>query len=201
MNKQIITLLIVLTSSAHAGGVPITGNQKTDRVLNYGALGGLIGAIIGHNVGGDPDENRDIGAAIGAIGVARDAVTHVGTDGPGVSFHAGNEVHEPDNQIVGTGHRDLEILRRVNALELIERRSQEIRRDLRVLEENREIRVAMNTGTGGDPAVLQLDPPAFRLVFRLKLSDAIAFFQTLLELREYRRAGTHGLRDAPENDG
>lgn len=67
MNKKIITLLILLTGSAHAGGVPITGNQNTDRVLNYGALGGLIGAIIGHNVGGDPDENRDIGAAIGAI--------------------------------------------------------------------------------------------------------------------------------------
>jgi hypothetical protein len=100
----------------------------------------------------------------------------------------------------GALHGQLEVLGRIDALELVERRGQEIRGDFLVLEEQPEIWIGVDAGAAGDLAVLQLYPAALGLVLQLELRDAITLFQACRELRVHGRACAHGLRDTPQDD-
>ena len=98
----------------------------------------------------DVNENRP---AVGAVRVTGNAVAHVGAAGPCIGLHARDEMHEPDDIRIRSVHRDLEILRGVDTVELIEWRRQKISSDFPVLEENRKSRLGMDTRAGRNPAV------------------------------------------------
>ena len=69
-----------------------------------------------------------------------------------------------------------------------------------ILEEDREIRVFMDTAAGGNLAVLELYPTALRFVLELELRNCITLFQAFRELGIYSRARSHCLRNAPKYD-
>ncbi len=144
----------------------------------------------------DVDEDR---AAVGAVGVAHDAVAHVGAGLPGHRLEARQRLHEPDREFIRAVEADLEVLGRVDALEHVERRGQEALGDRRFLKNSVTSGLACRPLPDADLAA-ELDPAAFRHVPQAKLGDQVPFPEPCGVGGVDPRGRPHRLRDAPQQN-
>ena len=146
----------------------------------------------------DVDEER---AAVGAVGVAGDAVTHVGSGFPGDRLQPTQGAQEPDREVIRTVDEDLEVLRRVDALEQVEGWHEKALRERPVLEGDGDVGARVDAAPGADLALVELDPATLlRFVPQLELGNEIPLLQARGVLGVDARSHPHRLRNGPQQE-
>ena len=139
-------------------------------------------------------------SAVGAVCVAHFIITNIGAAFPAYPLHAVQRSAEPDGQLVGAFHADLEILGRIHPHQLIERRGQELSRYCLVLEYKRNTGILVYPLPGAYFSVLQLDPASCRVVLQSELRDEVSFFKAVCERGVQERGNSQRLHHPPKND-
>ena len=148
--------------------------------------------------------------AILHINEERPAVGHVAIADRAIFLgHAHVEPHahqqhdclgEPVGKVLGTIHGHLEVFLRVDLVQPVKGGRQQVRAEGRVLEGDGDVRIGVETATGGHPAILDLEPAPDPFVARHDLGDEVTLRQTFgvggVKLRRQRER----FRQAKKND-
>ena len=190
------------------GVLPVGRERGLARRRQLHALGrdapGLGIGLVEIDQGGADD------LAILHIDEERPAVGHVAiTDRAILLGHAHVEAHahqqhdglgEPVGKVLRTIHGHLEVFLRVDLVQPVERRRQQISAEGGVLEGDGDVRIGVDAATRGHPAILDLEPAANLLVARHDLGDEIALRQAFgvggVKFRRQRKR----FRQAKKND-
>jgi len=108
---------------------------------------------------------------------------------------------EPQGQFIGSFQRDVEILHRVDLIELIDRRHQQVGGNGRVLEDQRNIGGCMDPAPRADLAVLEREVAPGGIVQRLDLGGKILLPEPLGELWITTRLVAQRLQQAVQQYG
>ena len=145
----------------------------------------------------DIDEDR---AAVGHVAVARDASGEPGADlEPDAPAHH-DGLREPVGEVLRPLNGQLEILLRVDLIEPIDRRHQQIGAERGVFEGERHVGVGAQARTRCHLAIADRVPAADLLVARLELRDQVAFLQPCPEGWISPRRVFEQLRQSPQDD-
>jgi hypothetical protein len=126
----------------------------------------------------DVDEDRP---AVGHVAVAHGAVgkPHTDLQPDALAHHDG--LGEPVGEILWAVDRELEILLRIDLIEPVDRRHQQVGTERGVLEGKRHVGVRAQSVSRGHLAVTDGVPTADLLVPRLQLRHEVAFLESRLE--------------------
>src|SRR5262245_23308832 len=145
----------------------------------------------------DIDEHRP---AVGHVAIARGAVGKPRADLQAGALAHHDGLREPVGEVLGPVDRELEILLRVDLVQPVDRRHQQIGAERRGLECQGDVGVAAQPASRGHLAAMDRVPAADLLVARLELRHEVAILETRVEGRMTPGGVPEQLRHSPEDD-